>query len=156
MEAIDVFFSGTPQQFAVTVNSLVGSRLLPETGKIIFDVKREDPDSVLIEVQTPEDIKHAHGVTMRGAYIAEIEVHTIPTGTCVTLRCNFPEYEEAARHWWEALLDRLRFEGWRVWTAAKPAQAERAEDAPKPWENIPDVGWNRKAVELWHADYTCE
>ena len=40
MEAIDVFFSGTPQQFAVTVNSLVGSRLLPETGKIIFDVKQ--------------------------------------------------------------------------------------------------------------------
>jgi hypothetical protein len=132
MEAIDVFFSGTPQQFAVTVNSLVGSRLLPETGKIIFDVKREEPDSVLIEVQTPEDIEHARGVTMRGAYIAEIEAHTAPTGTCVTLRPGlYREYDPVALRWWEALLDRLRFEGWRVWTTGEPAQAEQVEDAPK-------------------------
>ena len=33
-------------------------------------------------------------------------------------------------------------------------QVERVEDAPKPWVKIPDVGWNRKAVELWHAGYT--
>jgi hypothetical protein len=31
--------------------------------------------------------------------------------------------------------------------------AKRDGDAPKPWEIIPDVGWNRKAVELWHAGY---
>ena len=56
MEAIDVFFSGTPQQFAAAVNSLVGSRLLPKTGKIVFNVSRKDSDSVLIRVQTPDPI----------------------------------------------------------------------------------------------------
>ena len=35
-----------------------------------------------------------------------------------------------------------------------PSQAERTADTRKPWENIPSIGWNRKAVELWHAGYT--
>jgi hypothetical protein len=133
MEAIDVFFSGTPQQFAAAVNSLVGSRLLPKTGKIVFNVSRKDSDSVLIRVQTPDPIEHAHGESLRGSYIAEIEAHTVPTGACVTLReTGFaPEHWEAALHWWEVLLSRLRFEGWQVWTAGEPAQAERDEDAPK-------------------------
>jgi hypothetical protein len=131
MEAIDVFFSGTPQQFADVVNSLVGSRLLPETGKIIFNVASEDR-TVLIEVQTPDAIEHARGVSLGGSYIAEIKAHTVPAGACVTLRCKFPEYEEAARHWWEVLLARLRFEGWRVWTTGEPAQVKHVKKLNPP------------------------
>ena len=57
----------------------------------------------------------------------------------------------------DMLLSALREHGW--WDDLNapdkgPAQAEHAEDAPKPWEIIPDVGWHRKAVELWHAGYT--
>jgi hypothetical protein len=37
--------------------------------------------------------------------------------------------------------------------AQHTTQAERAEEASKPWEIIPDVGWNRRAVELWQAGY---
>lgn len=34
-------------------------------------------------------------------------------------------------------------------------QVPKARPAPvKPWEAIPNVGWNRRAVELWHAGYT--
>jgi hypothetical protein len=44
----------------------------------------------------------------------------------------------------------------RAGLLSDPESAQTAEDAPKPWENIPDVGWNRKAVELWHAGYTAK
>jgi hypothetical protein len=132
MIAIEVFFSGTPQQFAGAVNNLVGSRLLPETGKIVFDVRQRKPDKVLIRVQTPEDIPHAESVTISGSYITEIEAHTVPAGACVTLRPGLHrEYDPVALRWWEVLLARLRFEGWRVWTAGEPAQADADADAPK-------------------------
>ena len=60
--------------------------------------------------------------------------------------------ERVVANWWEGAIRRW----WDYLNAPDKmsAQAERVEDAPKPWENIPDVGWNRKAVELWHAGYT--
>ena len=33
-------------------------------------------------------------------------------------------------------------------TEAEPVQAKRAENGPRPWENIPDHGWNREAVKM--------
>ena len=40
--------------------------------------------------------------------------------------------------------------------SAKPSRLRSSATnvhAQKPWQDIPDVGWNRKAVELWHAGY---
>jgi hypothetical protein len=55
------------------------------------------------------------------------------------------------RPWWEQIHAELPQS--KLFRKAEPAQAKRDEDAPKPWEVIPDVGWNRRAVELWHTGY---
>ena len=66
----------------------------------------------------------------------------------VTATCE----EDLAQGWFMELCDVL--EAQPNADAQRTAQAEHAEAAPKPWEIIPDVGWNRKAVELWHAGCT--
>lgn len=55
---------------------------------------------------------------------------------------------------WPEIKADLRRAGLLEDDAAQPAQAERDEDAPKPWEIIPDQGWNRKAVELLWRGYS--
>jgi hypothetical protein len=135
MNATEVFFSGTPQQLANAVNNLEASYLYSETGKIVFNVVRQrQPDKVRIRIHTPEKIPHADGATVEGSPIAEIEAHTVPTGTCITLRPGLHrEYDPVALRWWEVLLARLRLEGWQVWTAGEQSAqpTERAEDASK-------------------------
>ena len=58
---------------------------------------------------------------------------------------------------WDKLWAELARQGY----IEAPAVSDRAPDIPqvpqapsRPWEAVPDVGWNRRAVELWHAGYT--
>jgi hypothetical protein len=59
---------------------------------------------------------------------------------------------EALAPIWERVKAELSRLGLVIEVQSTPAT--RDGDARKPWENIPDVGWNRRAVELWHAGYT--
>jgi hypothetical protein len=67
--------------------------------------------------------------------------------TGVTATCE----EDLAQGWFVELCDVLETQPNA--DAQRTTQAERAEATSKPWENIPEVGWNRRAVELWHAGY---
>ena len=131
MEAIDVFFSGTPRQFADMVNSLVGSRYF-------LKLARSSSTWQAKSRQRADQGTNARRHTTRPRRvpgqkcIATIEAHTVPAGACVTLRPGLNrEHYPVALRWWEVLLARLRFEGWQVWTAGEPAQVEHDEDAPK-------------------------
>jgi hypothetical protein len=61
--------------------------------------------------------------------------------------------EQGVVEFFQLLIAHLRNEGFEVQEAESPAPTEEAAGR-KPWEQIPDHNWDRKALELWCTGYT--
>ena len=165
----DFLTQGAPAEFAVMAHASFGvgcTVLSPGTQRELLEVP---PDINPVAVQYRKDDANIH-----------LLVHKLPNGNSL-IKGMVPE-NECGWGLWNALRDEMERLGWfsipdleyvspsttiepqqkeipefipqKLDNASLPSKNEPGKELPQVWLTIPDKGWDRECIRLWHRGLT--
>jgi hypothetical protein len=165
----EFLIQGTPAEFAVMAHASLGlgcTILSPGTQRELLEIP---PDINPVAIQYRKD----------GAYI-HLLVHKLPNGNSL-IKGSVSE-NEAGWGLWDTLRDELERLGWfsipalefgspsttiephqnetpelttpKLDNESLPSKNEPGKELPQVWLTIPDKGWDRECIRLWHRGLT--